>query len=74
MISASLAEAIASAGALADKDVTVTTANKTVVIDAQAWALLGDADVTVTVNNDADFEASITVSKDSFSSQSSLTL
>lgn len=74
VVSASLAEAIAAAGQVKEKDVTVTTSSKAVTIDSKAWDLLGDAAVTVTLNSDSDFEASITVSKESFSKQSALTL
>ena len=56
------------------KTVSVTTPKKTVIIEKDAWDILGETSVTVTVNNKADFQAQITVSKDSFGTQSSLAL
>ena len=52
----------------------VTTGSGKVNIEKDAWDILGDTSVTVTVNNKADFQAQITVSKETFGTQSSLAL
>ena len=73
-VSGSIAEAIDAAGSVENKNVAVTTPKKAVTIEKDAWDILGETNVTVTVNSGAEFKTAITVSKETFGTQSSLAL